>query len=174
MVKTRVLYLLESYASHVQTSHHSTVNRPDRYPAATPRTLTCANPGPGSRRASPPHTYFALRACSSRPPDLALGRGQAEKGVRLGGRSLRQRSRLSLQSPLKSKGYWKWRHSPTTQGSGFGHQPHWLGSVFIWETETLFGFTHSASSFITNSIFFVPWKTYNNLTGQIRFSENNL
>lgn len=47
VVITRVLYLLESYISHVQTSYHNIVNSPDRCPAVTPRTLTCDKARPG-------------------------------------------------------------------------------------------------------------------------------
>lgn len=83
-VITRVLYLVESYVSHVQTSHHNAVNRPDHRPEATPRPLTYDKPGPGGRRTSPAHFYLALCTRGCRSPGPVAGTWLSREGPEAG------------------------------------------------------------------------------------------
>ena len=156
VVITRVLYLLESYISHVQTSYHNIVNSPDRCPAATPRTLTCDKARPG-RPLTPtlPCAPAAPGPRTWRWDEAEQRRVWGWEGARCGGVHSRR-----FRAHRKSKGHWKCRRPPMTQGLWiWTHRPRWLGSVFIWETETLFGFTFcfyslSARQFL--AIYFIP------------------
>lgn len=122
-VITRVLYQVESYMSHVQISHHR--------PEATPRPLTCDKPGPGGRRASPPHFYLALYNRGSRPSGPGARTWLSSEGPEAG-RVLTataftpvaaepvQRAKATGNAVAPSPGVWIWKH-----------RPHWLGIVFL-------------------------------------------
>lgn len=70
----------------------------------------------------------------------------------------------------ESKGYLKHRR-PLTQGIWVWRLlRNWLCNVPSWETQALFGFTHSVLNFISYSIWFSSWKSYNNLRSKyLRF-----
>lgn len=150
VVITRVLYLLESYISHVQTSYHNIVNSPDRCPAATPRTLPVTKPGLGAP---------SLLRCPARlqAPGPGAGTRPSREGSEAG-RALTAAAFTPVASePIgRAKATENAVAHPRPRGSGFGHSDHAGLAVFSFEKLKRYLVSHSASSFITFSIFFVP------------------
>lgn len=138
--------------------------------AETPRASTGARPGQGSCWPLSASVLF----CSVHPKLHVLYVLESWHLVWVKNNSERDDgvcySSVHIALLQKSKGYLKRCH-PLTQGVWFRRLlQNWLCSVFSWETQILFGFTHSVLNFITYSIWFSSWKIYNNLRSKyLRF-----